>query len=169
VRIKSKQAVVLLVALGVIVGAAGAAAADSSFTVTPGTGPQVYSTQVVESNIPITPANTVVLTSPAIPAGNYLMTFNVTLLMTPTTNVVCDLLVNGQRPDQLSGPAGDGAKHPDIADGNATESYVVHFGQPSSVAQVQCQQSGTSTFGTVTGTVRTLTLLQVGRWTLGSS
>jgi hypothetical protein len=63
-------------AIAVILGTtAGVASATTASPGSSSSGPSVYTTQVVGSPIPLAKSNKVVLTSPALPAGNFLVTF----------------------------------------------------------------------------------------------
>lgn len=157
----------IIVILGTTAGVASAAASTTAPR-GPGTGLSVYSTQVVGPTLPLNSRNTVVLTSPALPAGNFLVTFDVTLLLKPQTNVACFLDVNGSRIDSMSGGAGVGASKFTPVYATSTESYVIHISKPSSHVEVLCTQGGSRSTGSTTGAVRMLTVVKAGHWTLQS-
>jgi hypothetical protein len=168
--VRVRKLVVLGATIVILGTTAGVASATTSSTAWHGnaTGPSVYSTQVVGPNLPLNSGNTVVLTSPDLPIGNFLVTFDVTLLLRPETNVACFLEVNGSRIDQMSGAAGVGASKFSPVYANSTESYVIHISQQASDVEVVCIQSASPGTGSTTGTVRMLTAVKVGQWTLRS-
>jgi hypothetical protein len=153
-----------IVILGTTAGVASATTSSTAWH----RGPSVYSTQVVGPTLPLTSRNTVVLTSPVLPSGNFLVTFDVTLLLTPQTNVDCFLDVNGSRIDGMAGAAGVGTSSFSPVYASNTESYVIHISKPSSHVEVICSQGGSPSTGSTTGNVRMLTAMKVGHWTLRS-
>jgi hypothetical protein len=151
------------VTLGTLGGAAAIAhaATTGTTTVTATTGlPRAYETNV-GPGVTLSSQPQAVVTSPALPVGNYLITYHIGMLIFPNGNVTCQTASSGA-PNTLFALGGDGNTGSQASNGGVSGNGVVHIALSGETVSVMCYDNGagTETGNNVIDAVRVGTLTE---------
>lgn len=155
--------------------AVGVASAAGSNSTVAGTGPMVYQTRTAAAPsvlLPKAPTIKTLITSPPLPVGNYLVTYDIGPLLAPGDDQVgCHAVLKSlgyAGSTGISGSTGNGATESpasglSMVTGTASVTDVFHVTKANDSVEVGCFSGNGKS---LSGNMRTITALAVGTWTL---